>query len=58
MDLVKLYNDLTFFGSFGGKKRFYAVQCSVKQLYPNVTIKEIDKFLQIEKSYVLHRLVG
>ena len=54
MDLSKLYNDPSFAGSFGGKKRFYV---EVKKLYPNVSIKEIEQFLQIERSYVLHRTV-
>ena len=54
MDLSKLYNDPTFPGSLGGKSRFYN---EVKKLYPKVTLKEIEKFLRTERSYILHRPV-
>ena len=55
MNLSKLYNDPQFAGSLGGKKRFYS---EVKKLYPNVTLKEIEKFLHSEKSFVLHKKVS
>lgn len=51
MNLSKLYNDPTFEGALGGKRKFYT---AVKKLDPNITIKRIDKFLKAEKSYYLH----
>ena len=51
MDLSKLYNDPTFEGALGGKRKFYN---AVKKLDPKITIKQIDKFLKTEKSYYLH----
>ena len=54
MDLSKLYNDPKFPGSFGGKLRFYK---EAKKVYPNVKLKDINKALKSEDSYVLHRPV-
>ena len=54
MNLSKLYNDPKFPGSYGGKHRFYK---EAKKIYPKVKVKEINKALQKEQSYVLHRAV-
>ena len=52
MDLQNLYNDPSFPGSFSGKTQFYQ---EVKKLYPEITIKQIEKFLIKEKAYALHK---
>ena len=52
MDLAKLYNDPLFEGSFSGQQKFYE---AVKKIYPNVTMRQIEKFLKTENSYSLHK---
>ena len=51
MDLSKLYNDPSFEGALGGKVKFFN---AVKKLNPKITLKQIEKFLNAEKSYYLH----
>ena len=51
MNLSKLYNDPSFEGALGGKIKFYT---AVKTLYPEITKKQIDRFLKTDKSYYLH----
>ena len=51
MDLSRLYNDPSFEGAFGGKRKFYT---AVKNLDPTITMKQVDQFLKTEKSYYLH----
>ena len=51
MDLSRLYNDPSFAGALGGKRKFYK---AVKNVDPKITMKQIDRFLKTEKSYYLH----
>ena len=54
MNLSKLYNDPSFEGSFSGKFKFYN---AVLKKHPSITIKQIEKFLETEKSFYLHQQV-
>ena len=54
MNLSKLYNDPSFEGSFSGKIKFYN---AVLKKHPSITIKQIEKFLETEKSFYLHQQV-
>ena len=52
MDLKKLYTDFKSKGAFRGELSFFKF---VKGLHPNVTRKEIRKFLMKTDSYTLHK---
>ena len=54
MNLSKLYNDPSFEGSLSGKRKFYN---AVKKKHPSITIKQIENFLNTEKSFYLHEPV-
>jgi hypothetical protein len=54
MDLKQYYNNIDFKGSYGGKDRFYK---SLKDIIPDISRKDVEKYLQTDDSYTLHKPV-
>ena len=52
MDLNSLYKNFLNPGSFSGVSKFYNF---VKTKYPNVSRKEVQKFLETSDPYTLHK---
>ena len=52
MDLFKLYHNTKFSGSYSGVRNFYK---EVKNLYPDITLKEIKDFLKTQDTYTFHK---
>lgn len=52
MNLLKLYTDLSFPGSYSGINRFYRY---AKKVYPGLKLHEVKEFLQSNDAYTIHR---
>ena len=52
MDLFKLYHNTNFPGSYSGVRNFYK---EVKNLFPDITLKEIKDFLKSQDTYTFHK---
>ena len=54
MNLKKYYNDPQFPGAFSGVNTFFR---ALKEINPQITRKEVNKFLKSSDSYTLHKPV-